>query len=404
MKKHLLMFTALAMAFTVNAQTTAQDGNWSSSSTWVGGIPPVTTGTVTINHKVTLDQNYTHESGDFTVSATGSITGNNNTRSFAINTTPTGNATLINKGKIEVSKIAFMKGSVFGTDGTIKADSLYTKAYIQLNNANSFIETTALLIDQGGSIGNNGDVKATRFLIRGTYGGTGKTTCTNLMNDATGNTTNSGTIYTDKFLNLGTWQNAYKLNTTYFLNCKSFENTASGNIYVDHNWANSDSLASPAVFLNDGYVLVQDNWANTKEVKGNGKFCIGYNSANTGQMNGTFDFCDNTGGGVDYNTGTIASGITYCQFPCDASIDKYGMVEEMSIFPNPVTSHLTLSTNFDLANAQIIIYSAYGQEVMRLSHIAGMNAELDCTLLNSGMYFLVIKNNQRSMNAKFIVE
>ena len=39
------------------------------------------------------------------------------------------------------------------------------------------------------------------------------------------------------------------------------------------------------------------------------------NTWNNGIMNGDFDFCDQSGGNIDLQEGTVASTITYCTSP-----------------------------------------------------------------------------------------
>ncbi|MEO9257755.1 MAG: hypothetical protein ABI207_05195, partial [Crocinitomicaceae bacterium] len=199
----LLAFISLSN--TLNAQTTVQNGNWSDPMTW-GGTIPITTGTVVINHKVTLDIDYAHNSGSITINASGALTGNSIMRGFALNY-PSGSANLTVNGAFDVSRTALLSGTV-NIGGTLKADSL-------LNSS---------------TITNSGTITATQ-----------------LFNNASGMMTNSGTINALNFLNIETLTSSGSINATDFYNSKSFTNSVGANMMVNNNFANIDSLATPAI-------------------------------------------------------------------------------------------------------------------------------------------------------------
>lgn len=118
---------------------------------------------------------------------------------------------------------------------------------------------------------------------------------------------------------------------------------------------NSDSSANPTVFKNNGTVNVVNDWMNTDTIKGTGKFCIGHNSSNKGVMIGTFDFCDQTGGDVDLNLGTIVPTITSCVNSCSVDIVESNNDLLINISPNPSNGIFNIEY-FDNSNENISIF------------------------------------------------
>lgn len=362
--------SALLVAFiilrgTIQAQTTVASGNWSSGATW-GGVPPLGTGTVVINHTVTLDMDYSHSSGSVTIGASGVLNGNSASRAFALNY-PSGTASLTVNGTFNVARTALVSG-VVANNAIFKADSLLNLATLTNSNA--------------------GSITASQF-----------------MNSTGGTINNSGSISSVDFLNIENVSNSGALSSNDLANSKSFTNSSTGIITVTHDFSNLDTLATPAVFTNNGSVTVQNDWRNAKQITGTGKFCISQNSWNAGTMSGSFDFCDQTGGAVDLNTGTIAPTVTYCLFPCTTGIDElaeYG--SELSISPNPVHSTGTVVTNFDMSSSVFTVYNLSGQELFRVPGINGRQFEFNTAQFNNGLYLYKIGNEERIVKGKFIVE
>lgn len=365
--KHYLFVLLFTYAGSFNCclcQTTVASGNWSSPVTW-GGVPPIGTGTVVINHTVTLDTDYSHTSGSITINASGVLKGSTTTRAFALNY-PSGSALLTVNGSFDVARVLFKSHTVTNT-GTIKADSLLNYAAITNNNSST--------------------INAAQF-----------------WNCTGGDLNNNGTITSVNFLNTDSVSNNSSLMCTNFHNAKSFINSSTGNLLANNNWANSDTIVSPAVFINNGSVMVLNNWYNGKQIDGTGKFCVSDSSWNTGTMTGTFDFCDLTGtGSVDLNTGTIAATITKCLFPCSNSVDEISVFSVISIFPNPFTSSAVVETTINLKDALLTIYDITGKEVYSRSNINGNQFTVSNDGLSSGLFFLTIKNQQSFVAKKIIV-
>jgi len=353
----LLAFISLSN--TLSAQTTVQNGNWSDPMTW-GGTIPITTGTVVINHKVTLDIDYAHNSGSITINASGALTGNSIMRGFALNY-PSGSANLTVDGDFNVSRTALLSGTV-NIGGTLEADSL-------LNNST---------LTNGGTI-----------------------TATQLFNNTGGMMTNTGTINALNFLNIETLTSYGTIDATDFFNSKYFTNATGANMTVNHDFLNLDSLASPAILTNDGSIVVQHDFRNGDQINGSGKFCIYNNTWNSGAITGTIDFCDQTGNDFDLNTGTIAGTVTYCANPCFANIKENTSKDlVVEVYPNPFTTSTTLQTETPLNNATLTLYNSYGQIVQQLTNINGQSVTIFRDNLSNGLYFMRLTEDNRLITAK----
>ncbi|MFH0895257.1 MAG: T9SS type A sorting domain-containing protein [Bacteroidota bacterium] len=368
MKKTIYLFACLfafLMCHNIQAQTTVVAGNWSSPTTW-GGAPPMGSGTVVINHAVTLDMDYSHSSGSITIGSSGSLNSTNPMRGFALNY-PSGSASLTVNGTLNIPRVPLMSGTVIN-NGTFQIDSLLNAA--TLTN------------------GNNGIIHADQF-----------------MNNTAGNITNNGSIFSINFLNIETVSNAGSISANDFTNSKSFTNTNTGTIDLTNDFFNADTLASPAIFTNNGIVNVANDWHNDNQINGSGRFCIHNNTWNSGAMTGTFDFCDQTGGNIDLNTGTIAGTITYCTFTCTIGMSEQNDNSDIRFYPNPVSSVLSVVTSKEFRNANLSIYNSFGQEVMIQSNLNGQEVTLDCGNLAAGIYFIrMTESNNVVASEKIVIQ
>jgi hypothetical protein len=64
------------------------------------------------------------------------------------------------------------------------------------------------------------------------------------------------------------------------------------------------------------------------------------------------------------------------------SANHKAIENEVSIFPNPTSNQLTITTDLTLQNAQYVVYSTNGQQVLNGS----TNGTINVSSLNSGMY------------------
>jgi len=353
MKKSLsliCLFVFILFSFHTQSQTVTSiaNGNWTNPMTW-GGMPPLPGNTVVINHTVTLDTNFAYAAGSITVNASGALNGNTPMRALALY-----GGDLTVHGSFNIPRVALFTGTVTN-NGTFTCDSLY--------NALAFTNTSTATINAG------------QFMV-----------------DVNGSLYNLGTIISSNLLNVGSFTNAGSITTNDLLNSKTFTNTSTAHIFVSHNFLNKDTLATPAVFTNDGFISVGNDWKNEDEINGYGQFCVQHNTHNAGVMNGTIDFCDLTGGGFDLNTGTVAPTITHCTLSCNVSIENGENQSDVMIYPNPSKGFL----NIELSGndiSEIIISDFLGREVYKDRHEGGQ-ISLNTSTWHSGMYFLTVNRMQ----------
>ena len=134
MKKYFAIFSVLVLiTFSLSGQsliTTAGNGNWSSTSTWTGGVLPGTNDTVDISHQVTLDIDDT--CAIFRIKSGGELIINNTADTLATSATGATEHNLIESG-----------GTLTMSNGTI-------------NTLNDFTVNGTLAISGGElNIGNN---------------------------------------------------------------------------------------------------------------------------------------------------------------------------------------------------------------------------------------------------------
>jgi hypothetical protein len=351
----LFVFSLIVHFGSMQAQTTVADGNWSSPMTW-GGAPPMGAGTVVINHNVVLDADYSHTAGSITINASGSLSGASALRIFALNY-PSGTASLTVNGTFNVARVPVIAGSITN-NGNFGADSLANFAVFNNNSGAIF--------------------NVSQF-----------------ANYTTASYTNNGSIICSNLLNTAVFDNYNSIQTTDFMNCKTFTNNNSATVLISHDFFNSDSLASPALLTNNGQVNVGNDWRNDETVEGSGRFCVQNNSMNTGILNGTFDFCDLTGGNIDANTGTVAPTITYCLYSCGpVSIDDSDK-NFVSIFPVPSSGICNISSEYELKVIDILSITG---KLMDVVIPFSANIQIDVTSYPPGVYFVrcvdVFQNTQ----------
>ncbi|SDB21165.1 Por secretion system C-terminal sorting domain-containing protein [Flavobacteriaceae bacterium MAR_2010_188] len=79
--------------------------------------------------------------------------------------------------------------------------------------------------------------------------------------------------------------------------------------------------------------------------------------------------------------------------------DKYSL--DLRIFPNPVSSFLTLQSSKSLSNSKIVIYNVLGTKVKSQNSLGSSN-KIDVTSLANGVYLLKITLDNNTKTFKFI--
>jgi hypothetical protein len=185
-----------------------------------------------------------------------------------------------------------------------------------------------------------------------------------------------------------------------------FINRTSGVVCVDMNLVNSDNL------VNNGSMSTE-NWINSAQVTGSGKYCVGFNFTNTGTVTGSGDICDATPGGFgDINMGTIASSITNCQTtPCLGCLQPNAVYENnvdnslITLSPNPVNGLATITLNNGLINDAIIEIVSIQGKLIKSVPATATQTEISTFDMEAGIYIcrLIVKD-QTSAVLKFVVQ
>ncbi len=388
MKKSLLALLFVFLFGTTFSQTAATiaNGNWTNPLIWNCTCVPINGYSVTITNSVTLNTSLLFTSGGININNTGSLIqdatlirdiwvnggyfNNNGKANFRYFLASSGMAS--NAGNFTLS--AFTNSITFVNTGSITMDSMYVAGNFT-NTVNAKIIGDS--ITNAATLINNGRLNVTWQLNKGTF----------KNYDYQGGYA---------FTNMSTYENYDSLMLTYCVwNRSVFNNKAGAKFNMNRNFYNTNPPFKNAVFTNDGIIKVLDSWYNVDTVKGSGAFTVSDTSANTGFMKGTFLFCDLTPPAVapfiDFNTGSIAAGITYC--PPAGIFENH--FNEFKIYPNPSNGKLFLqSSDKNSDNLKLSIEDVNGKVVFEKiiipnNEISEINLEQ-----SSGIYFLKILNIQ----------
>ena len=75
---------------------------------------------------------------------------------------------------------------------------------------------------------------------------------------------------------------------------------------------------------------------------------------------------------------------------------------EITLFPNPVSTNLNLKLSINLDNASLKIISLTGQTVFKKQNLSGLDFTFEVSNLSSGLYILHISDGAKSFNSKFV--
>lgn len=397
MKSRLLL--VLSFPFALSAQqtiTSTQNGAASNPLTWDCLCFPGTDDNVIINHTVTMDVNWAiTASGSITVNASGALL-----QAGLKNLLVDGaGSEYINHGNSTFDQIAFINGGTLDNDGHF---SITQAAYV---GTNSFL-TNAGLLDGLDSLMTEGSFVNTGTVYTGNFLNTGYATTSGPIGaDSLGNTGSfaltGGYIMCDAFGNSG----IFDMSVTGFMevqqnwfNIGVFGLGAGNEILAHADFYNGDSLGGIATLTNNGSIEIWNNFYNGYEVFGSGHFCVANETYNAGDMNGTYDFCDNTGGAIDFNVGTVGAGITFCQPGCSVGLTEFGTVN-VQVYPNP--SEGIFSVNGVADHTEVAIYSLAGQ---LLAQTELLNNSFDVSQLPIGTYLLIFADSNNLKPVKINIQ
>jgi hypothetical protein len=338
--------------------TSVTNGNWTDPATWGGAVPTISNNVI-INHIVTLNTDW-YSNGNITINNPGSLNGNSSSRGLAVG------SKLTVYGILHIARVALYSGDI-SNSGIFQIDSLMNHTTL-INNSGAIINAAHFQIGTNGTLNNNGTIVSTSLVNIDTVTNNGNITCYNLTNS------------------------------------KSFTNTTTATININNNFLNTDSLASPGIFNNDGTVQVNNNWRNTDQLEGSGKFCIQNNTNNSGIMSGTFDFCDLSGGSIDINTGTTASTITYCLYSCTIGTKENSNNNLIELYPNPGNGVFSIFIDKTLPNGKVDIFNMLGESIYMQPFDKG-KTDINISYQPNGIYIYQIKTDKEIINTgKIIIE
>lgn len=390
MKKLLLFFVLLAPGF-IPAQTatSVQNGNWTNPMTWDCSCVPLPGYTITINHNVTLNTSFAWTTGGITVNAGGSLLDDATGRDLWMN-----GGNFSNGGSTDVHYFLVQSGT-FSNSGTITARAIAN--YVNFTNTGTFQQVDSLY--NTATVINNGSFLAIDSVTNaGTWTNNG--TCTYNQFTNTGQFINNERLdYTD-ITNTGTLNNADTISCANSMwNTGMFINQPNSYVLIGNSLLNQDPAMNDAVINNNGRINVLDSWYNMDTVKGQtGNFIVQDTSLNFGFMKGYFDFCDltppMTAPYVDFNTGTITPGITWC---ANTAVTETAP-GEFSVCPNPADSRLFLAIRGTQQFTATLINSS--------GAVAGEYRDarvLDIEMLPPGIYLLRIETGTTILSHKIMI-
>lgn len=396
MKKIIYTIFVLLLQIAVFGQkqtiTSVNNGLWLMPTTWDCTCVPTPGSDIVINHDVTLNTDFAYTSGSITVNSGASLSPDASMRSIGM----TGGS-ITNNGTFEIDRLgatagtitntntmilnqSFLNGGTFTNTGIVdQLDSLQNNGTIN-NNSDGTIESIYLWND--GTLKNDGHLDLMFFLNTLSYSGT-------------------GVIYSSHFYNVGTavTEDSVIIDVD-FLNSGTLHNTANNPFLVANDFMNEDSTYHDAVFINDGFVHIGNNFTNGDSLKGTeGSFCIAVYSANLGVIDGSVDICDLTPMAgppyIDVNMGTIGANVTSCTHSCNVGIDENSNTSTLvDVFPNPYSSATTFTINTaSPENSTLTIYDLTGNAIIHKSF--GNEGKIIVNKeLPAGIYFYRISNSR----------
>lgn len=386
-----LPFCALAQ----QTITSIQHGNASNPLVWDCLCFPSPDDNVIVNHNISMDVSWlVNANGSITINATGSLI-QNGLRDLLVDGA---GSSYINHGTSAFNRIAYTNGADGSNDGTFSiTEAAYFGPTTNYVNNGMMNQLDSILTE--GTFTNSGDLMVGNFLNTGTFTNSGPLATDSMGNTGTFNATGSY-MFTSAFGNSGTFtmsgEGFMDVSENWF-NVGDFTLNAGLKIFAHDDFYNGDSIGGLANLHNNGIIEVGNDFFNGFNVDGSGNFCVANDSYNIGTMTGTFDFCDNTGGDVDWNSGTIAGTITYCAPGCYVTVEE---LENMSveIYPNPSNGIFHVS---GIKCTDFRIYDLSGKSILS-GQVS--NQQIDLNSLESGAYIIELNQSTVKYRSSIVIQ
>lgn len=416
--------------------TSAQTGNWSDTSTWVGGVVPVaadyvivatghtvtfalaantnigglnvqsgatlnvsnnftfTIGSVspfsTIAGNVTITGSSSRTIGNLTVTSSGSISSTGGSTSIASTTS----LPWVNNGTITLTTLGYPTGKIFDNNGTLTCAMGSTSAGTLNNNSGATFNITGTVAGNINNFGtmNSGGLSGTAAVAvinnkaSGLLNFTAQTmSATNLVLNATevGNTVNYGSANSQTVKDV-----VYSNLTLSNASDKTIPTVASGTLCTGTFTILSTSSSTP----------LRASILNTN-VKVNALVYGGETKAA-----GTYGGPSSTAPIPTTKFGTNFTGVGYLLVDSTLSVAQFS-VNDLKLYPNPATGgNFTISLP-SLQNAsKVSIVNASGATIYTTKVAAGENTNINLnTQLATGVYLVKMEQEGKSITKKLII-
>jgi hypothetical protein len=321
-------------------------------------------------------------------------------------------------------------GGMLCNSGTINSTNVWLNGGGLTNYATCTVPD--ILVSSGGTFTNSGLIGNTHFMVEtgGHFVNSGSSNSIDslLVSDAGSTFSNTGNLVDIRlaFTNGASGTNNGTISVQYMGDSATTTFTNNGDLTVNVDFG----IASNSIFTNNGYmkimrdfgnsgssvfqtdcmITVGRDWYNSATISAPAGSCGGFNIASTSLNSGTIgsstqhvDICDagHPTGGLDGNSGTIASTTTYCT--CTNSCTSTVGVMEIpaqsnvlinSVYPNPASSAINVSLNAKENETLVVeVLDMVGKKQMTtsLKANAGENkTSVDVSSLAKGAYILRI--------------
>ena len=181
---------------------------------------------------------------------------------------------------------------------------------------------------------------------------------------------------------LSIWNNAALTSLTGLDNLTS----VGGNLYIEDN----DALTSLT-----GLDNIDANTISELRI-------IDNSSLSTCEVQSVCDYLANPSGTIEINNNATGCNT---QAEVEAACEAIGLPDiifesELSIYPNPATERLTISSKDGLKIAEIVIYNQIGQKVL---HHKPVTQPIDVSMLQPGRYIIEVNSQDLKIREKLII-